>query len=124
MTALQNFYNSISLLKEETWEAVLPLFEESELKADEYFVRQNEIARKIAFLESGVVRAFFIDQKGEDYNKQFFVGHSSIGAYSSLLTGKPNLVAQQAMTDCIIWTCDFSSLTNLYSRYHLSLIHI
>jgi CRP-like cAMP-binding protein len=117
MTALQIFYNSISILKEETWNMILPLFRESKLKKDHYFARENEVARKIAFLESGVVRAYFIDQQGQDYNKQFFVGYSSIGSYSSLLTGKPNLIAQQALTDCIIWTCDFSSLTALYSKY-------
>jgi CRP-like cAMP-binding protein len=117
MTALQYFYNSISPLKETTWDVILPLFRESTLKANQYFVRENEVARKIAFLESGVVRAYFIDQQGQDYNKQFFVGPGSIGAYSSLLTGKPNLIAQQALTDCIIWTCEFSALTALYSTY-------
>lgn len=115
MKLLQQFYNSISPLKEETWETILPFFRESRLAANQYFVRENEIARKIAFLESGVVRAFYINQEGQEYNKQFFVGPGSIGAYSSLLTGKPNLIAQQALTDCTIWSCDYRSLTNLYT---------
>ena len=114
MIPLQIFFNSISPLKAETWEKILPLFQEGKLVAGEYFVRENEVARKFAFLESGVVRAYFIDQKGQDYNKQFFVGYSSIGAYTSLLTGKPNLIAQQALTDCVTWSCDYHSLSSLY----------
>lgn len=44
------------------------------LKKNEYFAEENKTARQIAFLKSGVVRAFFINQVGKDYNKQFFVG--------------------------------------------------
>lgn len=117
MEFLKAFYNAVSVLKEETWEAILPLFHEEWLPRNQYFVRENEVARKIAFLESGVVRAFFINQEGQEYNKQFFVGPSSIGGYSSLLTGNPNLIAQQALTDCKIYSCDFNSLTKLYTSY-------
>lgn len=117
MDQLKQFYNTISPLKEETWEALLPFFHEEKLAANEFFLRENEVARKIAFLQSGVVRAFFINQEGQEYNKQFFVGPGSIGGYTSLLTGKANLIPQQALTDCIIHTCDFKSLTDRYTVY-------
>jgi len=117
MQSLTRFYDSISPLKKETWEELMPLFHEDTLSGNQYFLRENEVARKIAFLESGVVRAFFINQEGQEYNKQFFVGPSSIGGYTSLLTGKPNLIPQQALTDCKIWSCDFKSLTNRYDQY-------
>lgn len=117
MEALMKFYNTVSPLNKNTWDEVLPLFNEEWLPKNQYFVRQNEVARKIAFLESGVVRAYFINQEGQEYNKQFFVGPGSIGGYSSLLTGKPNLIPQQALTDCKIYSCDYQSLTALYSKY-------
>ena len=34
-----------------------------------------------------------------------------------MLTGKPNLIPQQALTDCKIYSCDFQSLTALYSNH-------
>src|SRR5690242_5157052 len=105
MQQLMHFYDAISPLKKETWEELLPLFSEEKLSAKQYFIRENEVARKIAFLEAGVVRAYFINQEGQEYNKQFFVAPSSIGGYTSLLTGKANLIPQQALTDCSIWTC-------------------
>lgn len=117
MDLLKQFYNTVSPLKEQTWEKILPLFKEEWLPKNQFFVRENDVARKIAFLESGVVRAYFINQEGQEYNKQFFVGPSSIGGYSSLLSGKPNLIPQQALTDCKICSCDFQSLTNLYTEY-------
>ena len=63
-----------------------------------------------------MVRAFFINQEGKDYNKQFFVGQSIIVAYTSLLTGNLNLIAQQALTDCVIYACDYASLAKLYDE--------
>lgn len=117
MKLLTDFFNAISPLKEKTWEELLLLFHEDKLLPNQYFARENEVARKIAFLESGVVRAFFINQQGQEYNKQFFIGPSSIGSYTSLLTGKANLIPQQALTGCKIWTCDFRSLTERYNQY-------
>jgi CRP-like cAMP-binding protein len=33
-----------------------------------------------------------------------------------LLTGNVNLIAQQALTDCVVYTCDYKSLTNLFDE--------
>ncbi|MFT5723201.1 MAG: CRP-like cAMP-binding protein [Bacteroidia bacterium] len=117
MNELKDYFNAISKLNDSTWDRILPFFKEERLSKNEYFVKENKTARQIAFLKTGVVRAFFINQEGKDYNKQFFVGQTIIGAYTSLLTGNVNLIAQQALTNCVIYTCDYKSLTNLYDDY-------
>jgi hypothetical protein len=109
MIELKGYFDAISKLNESTWNRVLPFFEEKTFSKSEYFIEAHKTARQIAFLKSGVVRAFFINQEAKDYNKQFFVGPSIIGAYTSLLTGNVNLIAQQALTDCVIYTCDYKS---------------
>jgi CRP-like cAMP-binding protein len=116
MNELKDYFNAISKLDESTWDRIIPFFKEDRLRKNEYFAKENKTARQIAFLKTGVVRAFFINQEGRDYNKQFFVGQSIIGAYTSLLTGNVNLIAQQALTDCVIFTCDYKSLTNLFDQ--------
>ena len=117
MNELKDYFNAISKLEESTWNKILPYFKEDNLLKNEYFAKENKTARKIAFLKTGVVRAFFINQEGKDYNKQFFVGQSIIGAYTSLLTGNANLIAQQALTDCVIYSCNYTSLTKLYDEH-------
>ena len=116
MNELKDYFNGMSKLNESTWDKILPFFKEEKLLNSEYFAEENKTARQIAFLKTGVVRAFFTNQEAKSYNKQFFVGPSIIGAYSSLLTGRVNLVAQQALTDCLIYTCDYKALTNLYGE--------
>lgn len=117
MTELKQYFNAISQLNESTWDKVLPFFREEKLLKNEYFAKENRISRRIAFLKTGVVRAFFTNQEGKDYNKQFFVGQSIIGAYTSLLTGQVNIIAQQALTDCVIYSCDYKSLTDLFDDH-------
>lgn len=117
MTELKEYFNAISKLNESTWDKILPFFREEKLLKNEYFAKENRTSRRIAFLKTGVVRAYFTNQEGKDYNKQFFVGQSIIGAYTSLLTGQVNIIAQQALTDCVIYSCDYKSLTDLYDDH-------
>ena len=117
MTELKEYFNAISKLNESTWDKILPFFREEKLLKNEYFAKENRTSRRIAFLKTGVVRAFFTNQEGKDYNKQFFVGQSIIGAYTSLLTGQVNIIAQQALTDCVIYSCDYKSLTDLFDDH-------
>ncbi|MCJ8292579.1 MAG: Crp/Fnr family transcriptional regulator [Crocinitomicaceae bacterium] len=117
MTELKEYFNAISKLNESTWDKILPFFREEKLLKNEYFAKENRTSRRIAFLKTGVVRAFFTNQEGKDYNKQFFVGQSIIGAYTSLLTGQVNIIAQQALTDCMIYSCDYKSLTDLFDDH-------
>ena len=114
---IKTYFNTISRLTEQTWDRVEPLFRKENLIKSQYFIKENEIARKIGFLESGVVRAYFINNEGKEYNKQFFLGQSVIGAYSSLLTAKPNLIAQQALTDCVVYSCNYNDLVELFDTH-------
>lgn len=111
---LKSYFNYVSPLSDQTWDEIEPLFQRGMLAQHEHFINANETASKIAFLESGLVRAYFISKEGKEYNKQFFVAPSTIGAYTSLLTDTPNQIPQQAMTDCVIWTLKYSEITGRY----------
>ena len=118
MELLKAYFNQISPISAEVWEAILPHFHRRLLPAQAFFVAEQAYAVEIAFLETGCVRAFFTNREGKEYNKQFFVGPSLIGAYTSLLTGQKNLIPQQALTDCIIWAANYKTLEAYYADFH------
>ncbi|MEM7371177.1 MAG: Crp/Fnr family transcriptional regulator [Bacteroidota bacterium] len=118
MDSIRQFFSLISPLSEESWSEIGPLFVQRPLPSESFFVEEHAYAREIAYLETGCVRAFFTNQTGKEYNKQFFVGPSLIGAYTSLLTGKPNKIPQQALTDCVIWAANYDALTQYFDRFH------
>jgi CRP-like cAMP-binding protein len=118
MKELFTYINNISSISEDTFQELAQLFKPIQLKKNEFFVRDGEYAQHIGFLNKGIVRAFFLNQEGKEYTKQFFMDSSIIGAYTSLLTKKPNKIAQQALTDCEILIANFNEIEERYSKFH------
>lgn len=114
LSELRTFFDALEPLQEETWHRVEALFTPRLLKKGDYFITGGVLARQIGFLQEGIIRAFYRNSEGEEYNKHFFVPPCLIGGYASLITGKPNQIAQQALTDCSVWVADYRSLTELY----------
>lgn len=114
MTELKKYIEHLTPLSATSWERLKNLFVEKELKKDEYFITAGQIAKEIAFLESGILRAFYRNGEGTEYNKHFFVSPCFIGGYASLITGAPNQINQQALCACKILVADYSALKALY----------
>jgi len=100
-------------LSEKTKNLVSKFFVSGELKKGEYFIRKGQYAKEIAFLEAGIVRAYYINGDGKEYNKTFFSAPTIIGSYASLISKQKNAVAQQALTPCKIWKASFSVIEEL-----------
>ncbi|MCR9289165.1 Crp/Fnr family transcriptional regulator [Saprospiraceae bacterium] len=118
MKELINYLNKISPLSQETKQSLSELFSPIRLNEEDFFVEEGKYARQIGFLESGVMRAFFVNKEGKEYNKQFFVGPTLIGAYTSLLTKQKNKIAQKTLTECKIWKAPFHEIELLYTKHH------
>ena len=118
MKELLTYINAISPIAEVTFNELKKCFKPLQLKKNDFFVKDGEYAQQLGFLKKGLVRAFFLNEDGKEYTKQFFVGPSIVGAYSSLLTSQPNKIAQQALSDCEILVADFREMEKLYIEFH------
>jgi CRP-like cAMP-binding protein len=107
------FFNNIIPLSNDTISLMSELFVPTNLKKGEYFIRKGQYAKEIAFLETGIVRAYYINNEGKEYNKTFFSAPSIIGSYASLISKKKNAVAQQALTECKIWKASFIKIEEI-----------
>ncbi|MFD0837267.1 Crp/Fnr family transcriptional regulator [Mariniflexile aquimaris] len=117
MKDLYNFLYTISPIQENTWNEVKKLFTEHSLKKGEYFLQEGEVAKNFGFLKQGVVRAFYRNNEGVEYNKHFFTKNNMIGGYSSLVTQLPNTINQQALTDCDLLIGNYRKLTDLLDKH-------
>ena len=113
MKNLTSFLNQFSPLSEQTLALMESVFVFDELKKGDYFIREGEYANEIAFLEKGVVRAFYINNQGKEYNKTIFVAPAIIGSYASLISKEKNRLPQQALSDCVIWRLRFDVIERL-----------
>ncbi len=123
MNNFKTFLNRFCPLSEQTLTFIESAFVFDELKKGDYFVLEGEYADEIAFLESGIVRAYYINDQGKEYNKSFFVGPTIIGSYASLISREKNRLPQQALTDCTIWRAKFDMIEHL-SKNNYEIEHL
>lgn len=117
MDELYTYLTSISTIQNKTWNVVKELFTETNLKKGDYFIEAGVTARKIGFLKDGVIRAFYRNKEGSEYNKHFFTSNNLLGGYSSLVTQTPNKIYLQALTDCRLLTANYNELIMLYDDH-------
>lgn len=82
-----------------------------------YFAIENRVETNLGFLLKGVVRAFYRNNDGIEYNKTFFTGHEFFGAYASLVSRKPNKIILQSLTECDIMVASYNKIEALFSEY-------
>src|SRR5690554_3672033 len=102
---------------ENEMEVFTSLFSEIQLKKNEYFAKEGDFSSKLAFISTGVMRAFFRNKSGNEYSKTFFTPPNFVAAYSSITTKQKNLINIQCLTDCTLFVADFKQLTSLYKGY-------
>lgn len=113
MNNIVDYLSKVAPLSEDTVALMATVFERGMLQKDEYFVGEGVPAKEIAFLEQGVVRAFYTTRDGKEYTKTIFTAPAIIGSYGSLISQKPNRLPQQALTDCTIWRADYATIERL-----------
>jgi len=114
MNDFKEYLNKIIQFTEEEMDLFTSLFSEKQLKKNEYFALAGEYSSKLAFKLSGIVRAFYRNDQGNEYNKTFFSKNGFIGAYSSLVTNQKNQINIQCLTDSSFFIADFSEIKKLY----------
>lgn len=117
MNELKKYLNKFIHFTENEMEIFTSLFSEMELKKDEYFTKEGEFSVKLAFISEGVMRAFFRNNSGTEYNKTFFTPSNFVAAYSSITTKQKNLINIQCLTNCKILVANFDKITLLYNDY-------
>lgn len=114
---LKETLNHIIPFGSEALDILTNLFSEVQLSKGVVFAKKGEYSRNIAFVKSGVLRAYYSNNNGGEYNKTFFTENSFVGAYSALVTGQKNLIDIDCLTDCTLLVAEYKKITALYNQY-------
>ncbi|HYF68278.1 MAG TPA: Crp/Fnr family transcriptional regulator [Ohtaekwangia sp.] len=117
MNELKKYLLKLVDFTESEMEKFTSLFSEHHLEKNDYLDVEGECSTKLAFITRGVMRAFFRNNNGNEYNKTFFTEYNFVGAYSSLITKQQNLINIQCLTDCTVLLADYDQVTNLYDGF-------
>lgn len=117
MEALKLYLDQFVRLQPEELAAFMELFTEVEFKKHDYFARSGTYEKKLGVLEKGVMRAFFRNDAGKEYNKTFFTPVNFVAAYAALTTRQVNQINIQCLTNCKLWVADYQKLTALFEEF-------
>ena len=93
--ALRDSLASYSTISDQTWHAFKELSTFQSLPRRSYLYRAGELPNSFAYVYQGLVRCFACDEKGNEYNKNFFDEGKFPGAMTALLSATPSALERQ-----------------------------
>ncbi len=117
MDSFSSYFQNITDIPEDSLAALRSLFKPAVLQKDDYYARHGEKAKKLAFLEKGLMRVLYKDKEGEEFNKLFIKDPAITAAYASLIKKKPAIIDIQCLTDCNILEATFDDIVSLYDEH-------
>ena len=86
-----------------------------ELKSGDYFLQHDKVCRKIAFIESGLIRLYYLND-GKEVTHCFCREHNITTSYRSLITQERSEIAIQAIQPTKLIVLSYQSLQELYEK--------
>lgn len=110
------FINQFVNFKEEELIALQNKIEIVQLKKNEIFIQEGEIADRIAFTNKGYLKVYYYHE-GEEITRDITPLHSFATALPSFVSQTPSFEIISAITDCELITINKSDLEYLYSNF-------
>lgn len=104
---------SYAPISDETWKAFMGIAKFRSLPKRTLLYSAGGIPQSYAYIYQGLIRGFVCDEKGNEYNKNFFDEGKFPGSMTALLTSTPSILAFETIEDTLIIEIDFSAYRKL-----------
>ncbi len=111
--AIANFV----VIPDEEWAFLLSKLDYLYFPKGAFLAKPGEMADCTHTIIKGLVRIFYADSEGKEFNKQFGAEHSTVGSYTSLVFGQPCRYYIQALEDTTTASCSKELIDQLYERH-------
>ncbi|WP_299112590.1 Crp/Fnr family transcriptional regulator [uncultured Winogradskyella sp.] len=108
-----DFLKSKFHISKEVYIILQNLASKRKLRAGENIVKQGGKSKKIAFLVTGLMRAYSTLESGKQITKNIFTPINFVGAFSSLIKDKPSLLCYEALVDSVVFEVDFNQFIEI-----------
>lgn len=68
---MKGFFSQHSTVPDSEWKLVSNLLVKRKLKRNEFLIKEDHIYQNEVFIESGLIRGFYVNDDGEDINISF-----------------------------------------------------
>jgi CRP-like cAMP-binding protein len=89
----------------------------STYKNKDEIIKPLESQRNLYFLTSGLVRGYYIDEKGNDITIRFINNQGWITHYTALLSNTPSKYTFQCLEECSVINLPFEKINEGYNQF-------
>lgn len=93
-----------------------PFLKLVKLRKNEFFVKEGQVCKEIAFLSKGMLRTFYLNTKSEEVTYCFCSEHFFSTSFQSFITQKPSTLSIQAIEEAELITIRYDDLHALYAQ--------
>ena len=112
-----NYIKSIVNIPKEQENKFCSLISVKKIIKGENFLSEGQSSRTIAFIKSGLFRYYYIDNKGNEFTKGFFVENSVLTSYSAILEKRSSYFTIQALENSEIEIIDYIKSQQLFTEH-------
>lgn len=116
---LEKFLHNLEVLlrpAEEEKKALKSILKPKEILKNEYFLKEGEICKSIAFIEKGSMRVFY-QVEDREVCKDFLFENSVIGSFASFFSQTPSALNIAAMENTLILEMHHDDVMALYDNF-------
>jgi CRP-like cAMP-binding protein len=121
-----DFLKSKFNVSPETFLILQSLATKKVIKKGNVLVKQGDRTEKVAFLSSGLMRAYSDLESGKEITKNIFTPISFVGAFTAIVKNEPTLLCYEALIDSEVFEVNLKEflkisktnieISNLYNR--------
>ena len=119
--AIQLYLNSYKKINPELTDEELEFVKSNisilKLKKKQILIHENEIQKSIAFIYSGLIRSYFIDENGKEINNAFFSENEFVTDYLSFIKQQKTKYTFECLEDCILISIPFETVEIAFDKY-------
>lgn len=116
MEAFRQFLQQFPHYHPDVFEEIRPFLSVKKIAADAYFLKGGSVCKEIGFVETGLLRLYYLHDDGKEVTNCFCKESTLTTSYSSLITQTKSDIAIQAMEPSQLIVFSYDSLQKLYEK--------
>ncbi len=112
---LRTSTDGIYPLGNECWSEIEPFMYIKELETNEYFSKEGQYVKDLGFVIGGILRIYYLNDKGEEWNKHFLLKNDFVA--SGISPEKKSITRIQALVKTVILCIPFAELIKISDKH-------
>ncbi len=113
---LQHYLNSITPIAHKDFKKSRAYFKPTTLQKGEIWIDFHTVCREIAFINRGLLKTSYYDEKGREITSCFCTSNSMASSFKSFLTQRPSQLVIQALEETSLLTIRREKLHELFRK--------